>query len=253
MKSRIIAIINQKGGEGKTTTVRNLSYILATEGEKVLTIDMDSQGNLTTNFNLLKKEINTIVDVFKGEKNIEDVIVNIQKNLDHIPNNIKMSKFGLFHDKSTGWYELLKDTIEPIKNNYDYILIDCPPALEFATYNALEAADDILITLQAEENSIEGVADLLDSINEIREMSNDNLNIMGIVITKFKKSTKLQNQFQDLLREHFGDAVFKTVIRDNIKIAEANHNHKSIIEFDKSSNGAEDYSNFSKEFLNKLK
>lgn len=252
MRTRVIAVINQKGGEGKTTTVRNLSYILALMGKKILTIDMDSQGNLTTNCNLLKKELETIVDVFKGQKNINDVIINIQENLDHIPNNIKMSKFGLYHDKSTGWSELLKEAIEPIKDNYEYIFIDCPPALEFATYNALEAADDIIITLQAEENSVEGIADLLDSVNEIREATNENLNVLGIVITKFKKSTKLQNQFQEMLRNHFGEAVFNTIIRDNIKISEANYNHKSVIEFDKNSNGAKDYLSLAEEILEKI-
>lgn len=252
MRTKVLAVINQKGGEGKTTTVRNLSYILAVKGKKVLTIDMDSQGNLTTNCNLLKRELETIVNVFTGEKDISEVIVNVEKNLDHIPNNIKMSKFGLYHDKSSGWSELLKEAIKPIKNNYDYIFIDCPPALEFATYNALEAADDILITLQAEENSIEGIADLLDSVNEIREATNENLNIMGIVITKFKKATKLQNQFHDMLKNHFGDAVFNTIIRDNIKIAEANYNHKSVVELDKNSNGAKDYLALAKELLKRI-
>lgn len=252
MRTKVIAVINQKGGEGKTTTVRNLSYILAVKGKKVLTIDMDSQGNLTTNCDLLKRELETIVDVFKGEKEINEVIINVQKNLDHIPNNIKMSKFGLYHDKSAGWSELLKEAIEPIKSNYDYIFIDCPPALEFATYNALEAADDIIITLQAEENSIEGIADLLDSVNEIRDATNENLNIMGIVVTKFKKATKLQNQFHDMLKTHFGDAVFNTIIRDNIKIAEANYNHKSVVELDKNSNGAKDYLALAKEVLKRV-
>lgn len=252
MRTKVIAVINQKGGEGKTTTVRNLSYILAVKGKKVLTIDMDSQGNLTTNCHLFKRELETIVDVFKGEKEINEVIINVQKNLDHIPNNIKMSKFGLYHDKSAGWSELLKEAIEPIKSNYDYIFIDCPPALEFATYNALEAADDIIITLQAEENSIEGIADLLDSVNEIREATNENLNIMGIVVTKFKKATKLQNQFHDMLKNHFGDAVFNTIIRDNIKIAEANYNHKSVVELDKNSNGAKDYLALAKEVLKRI-
>lgn len=252
MRTKVIAVINQKGGEGKTTTVRNLSYILAVKGKKVLTIDMDSQGNLTTNCDLLKRELETIVDVFKGEKEINEVIINVQKNLDHIPNNIKMSKFGLYHDKSAGWSELLKEAIEPIKSNYDYIFIDCPPALEFATYNALEAADDIIITLQAEENSIEGIADLLDSVNEIRDATNENLNIMGIVVTKFKKATKLQNQFHDMLKTHFGDAVFNTIIRDNIKIAEANYNHKSVVELDKNSNGAKDYLALAKEVLKRI-
>lgn len=252
MNCKIIAIMNQKGGEGKTTTVRNLSYILSTYGKKVLTVDMDSQGNLTTNYNLLKKEIGTIVDVFKKEKSINEVIININENLDHIGNNISMSKFGLYHDKSIGWSELLKDALEEVKDNYDFIFIDCPPALEFSAYNALEAANDIIITLQAEENSIEGISDLLDSVEEIRSSVNEDLNILGIVVTKFKKATNLQNSFLDLLKEHFGDAVFNTVIRDNIKISEANYNHKSIIEFDKNANGSKDYISLAKEFLDRV-
>ena len=142
--------------------------------------------------------------------------------------------------------------MEEVKDNYDFIFIDCPPALEFSAYNALEAANDIIITLQAEENSIEGISDLLDSVEEIRSSVNEDLNILGIVVTKFKKATNLQNSFLDLLKEHFGDAVFNTVIRDNIKISEANYNHKSIIEFDKNANGSKDYISLAKEFLDRV-
>lgn len=249
---KVIAIMNQKGGEAKTTTVRNLSYILSQKKKKVLTIDMDSQGNLTTNSGILKREVPTIVDVFNGTHNVQEVIVNVSKNLDHIPSNLSLSEFALFLDKTTGWTRLLKDSIENIKENYDYILIDCPPALDFSTYNALCAADDIIITLQAEENSVEGISDLIRSINMIRERENDSLKVCGIVITKFKKATNLQNQFKELLSNHFGELVFNTVIRDNIKISEANHSHKSIVEFDKNSNGAKDYISLSKEVLKRI-
>ncbi|MGL5988219.1 ParA family protein [Cetobacterium sp.] len=249
---KVIAVINQKGGEAKTTTVRNLSYIFSQNNKKVLTIDMDAQGNLTTNSGILKREVNTIVDVFTGSKNINDVIINVHKNLDHIPNNMEMSDFSLFLEKSAGWTKLLKDYIKTIKNDYDYIFIDCPPALDFCTYNSLGAADEVIITLQAEENSVEGISDLIRSINMIRERDNENLNVLGIAITKFKKSTNLQNQFYNLLKNHFGDLVFETVIRDNIKIAEANYNHKSVVQFDKNSNGAKDYIALSIEILNRI-
>lgn len=249
---KIIAVINQKGGEAKTTTVRNLSYIFSQNNKKVLTIDMDSQGNLTTNSGILKREVNTIVDVFNGLKNINDIIINVDTNLDHIANNMDMSEFSLFLEKSAGWTKLLKNHIKEIKNDYDYIFIDCPPALDFSTYNALGAADDVIITLQAEENSVEGISDLIRSINMIRERDNENLNVLGIVVTKFKKATNLQNQFHNLLKEHFEGLVFETVIRDTIKISEANYNHKSIIQFDKSSNGAKDYTELSKEILNRI-
>lgn len=249
---KIIAIMNQKGGEAKTTTVRNLSYILAQKKKKVLTIDMDAQGNLTTNSGILKREVNTIVDVFNGEKNINDIIINIDKNLDHIANNMSMSEFALFLEKNSGWTRILSNSIKEIEKKYDYIFIDCPPALDFSTYNALGAADGIIITLQAEENSVEGISDLIRSINMIREKDNEDLKVLGVVITKFKKSTNLQNQFKDLLVEHFGELVFSTVIRDTIKISEANYNHKSIVEFDKNSNGAKDYIALSKELLKRI-
>lgn len=249
---KIIAIMNQKGGEAKTTTVRNLSYILAQKKKKVLTIDMDAQGNLTTNSGILKREVNTIVDVFNGEKNINDIIINIDKNLDHIANNMSMSEFSLFLEKNSGWTKILSNSIKEIEKKYDYIFIDCPPALDFSTYNALGAADGIIITLQAEENSVEGISDLIRSINMIREKDNEDLKVLGVVITKFKKSTNLQNQFKDLLVEHFGELVFNTVIRDTIKISEANYNHKSIVEFDKNSNGAKDYIALSKELLKRI-
>ncbi|MDX8337225.1 ParA family protein [Candidatus Cetobacterium colombiensis] len=249
---KIIAIMNQKGGEAKTTTVRNLSYILSQKKKKILTIDMDAQGNLTTNSGILKREVNTIVDVFNGEKNINDIIINVSKNLDHISNNMSMAEFALFLEKNSGWTRILSNSIKEIEQEYDYIFIDCPPALDFSTYNALGAADGVIITLQAEENSVEGISDLIRSINMIRERDNAELKVLGVVITKFKKSTNLQNQFKNLLTEHFGDLVFDTVIRDTIKISEANYNHKSIVEFDKKSNGAKDYIALSKELLKRI-
>ncbi|MGL5797837.1 MAG: ParA family protein [Cetobacterium sp.] len=249
---KIIAIMNQKGGEAKTTTVRNLSYIFAQNNKKVLTIDMDAQGNLTTNSGIFKREVNTIVDVLNEDKNINEIIVNVSENLDHIPNNMEMSEFALFLEKNAGWTKLLKHKIKEIEADYDYIFIDCPPALDFSTYNALGAADEVIITLQAEENSVEGLSDLIRSINTIKDRDNENLNVLGIVITKFKKATNLQNQFKDLLINQFGDLIFETVIRDNIKISEANYNHKSIIEFDKNSNGAKDYLALSKEILERI-
>ncbi|MBC2855530.1 ParA family protein [Cetobacterium sp. 2A] len=238
---RKLVIINQKGGEAKTTTSRNISEILALKGLKTLVIDMDPQGNLTTNFDINKREVKTLFDVFNREVDINDVIIEKTENLSIIPNNIKMAKANMQFAGHPNWARLLRKSLKELDKKYDYIIMDCPPALDFSTYNALNAATEIIVTLQAEENSLEGISDLMDTIEEVRD-DNEALKICGVVITRFKSNTNLHKGFKGVLDNYFGEAMFKTVIRDNIKVAEANQSHKSVLEYDKESNGAKDYS-----------
>ncbi|MGX6592274.1 ParA family protein [Cetobacterium ceti] len=237
---RKIAIINQKGGEAKTTTSRNIGEILSLKNYKTLVIDMDPQGNLTTNFDINKREVKTLFDVFNKEININEVILNKNENLDIIPNNIKMARANMQFAGHPNWARLLKKYLKDLDKNYDFIIMDCPPALDFSTYNALNAATEIVVTLQAEENSLEGISDLMDTIDEVRE-DNEELKICGVVVTKFKGNTNLHRGYKEVLDNYFTETMFKTVIRDNIKVAEANQSHKSVVEYDKNSNGAKDY------------
>lgn len=237
---RRIAIINQKGGEAKTTTSRNISEILSIKGLKTLVIDMDPQGNLTTNFNINKREVKTLYDVFNKETDINEIIIKKSEFLHIIPNNIKMAKANMQFSGHPNWARLLKRGLKDLEEEYEYIIIDCPPALDFSTYNALTAASEIIVTLQAEENSLEGISDLMDTIEEVRE-DNENLKLCGVVITKFKGNTNLHRGYKEILDQYFEKTMFNIVIRDNIKVAEANQAHKSVLEYDKHSNGAKDY------------
>ncbi|MGL6114007.1 ParA family protein [Cetobacterium sp. SF1] len=237
---RKIVIINQKGGEAKTTTSRNISEILSLKGFKTLVIDMDPQGNLTTNFDISKREVKTLYDVFNKEIDINDIVIKKTEKLHVIPNNIKMAKANMQFAGHPNWARLLKRFIKELTESYDYIIIDCPPALDFSTYNALTAADEVIVTLQAEENSLEGISDLMDTIDDVRE-DNEGLKLCGVLVTRYKANTNLHKGYKNVLDDYFGDTMFKTVIRDNIKVAEANQSHKSVVEYDKSSNGAKDY------------
>jgi len=245
---RKIAVINQKGGDGKTTTSRNISEILSMKGNKVLVIDMDPQGNLTTSYGIAKKEVKTLLHVFNKEVDINEIVIKKSDKLHVIPNNIKMSRAGMRFAGHPNWAKLLKRAMRDLEERYDFVIMDCPPSLDFFAYNALNAGNEIVVTLQAEESSLEGIVDLMDTVEEIRE-DNEELKFTGVVITQYKGNTKLHSGFKEQLNNYFSDTMFDTVIRENIKVAEANQAHKCVVEYSPNSNGAKDYLSLTDEII----
>ncbi len=252
---KIISIMNQKGGVAKTTSTRNIAEVLKNEGNKVLLIDLDPQANLTSSFNIDKKVNNkTIYKLFKlqtekKEYQIEDYLVDVN-GIFLIPNNIRMSKADLEFGGFTSREHILKKIMKNFTGEeFDYVLLDCPPALNLITYNALSVSNKVYIPLEAESFSLEGIADMLDTINEVKEDLNESLEIGGVFITKFKKNTNLHLTIEKNIEKYFKEKILKTRIRENIKVAESIAMKKSVVEYDKKSNGAKDYIALTKEII----
>lgn len=253
---KIIAITNQKGGVGKTTTTINLGASLGLQDKKVLIIDIDAQGNATQGLGIDK------LSVERSKKTIYDLMIS--NNLDNISSYIIDTKFtnldliGSSHDfisfdaqyRGKELKELvLKKITSKIKKNYDYILIDCPPSLSTITLNGLAAADSVLIPVQSEFYALEGMAQLLNTIHICKQRINKNLRIEGIVLTMFIKNTKLCQQVYEEVSTYFKNQMFKTVIRRSISIAEAPSFGQPIMYYNKSSNGSQDYMTLGKEVI----
>lgn len=246
---RIIAIINQKGGSGKTTTAVNLGAYLAQVGRIVLLIDLDPQANSTIHLGLKSHEIQrSVYDVMMDEKLFSDVIQHTDiNNLFIAPANINLSGVEIELAGMVGREMILKDAIEKISNIYNYILIDSPPSLGLLTINALTAAKEIIIPVQTEFFALEGMGKLFHTVEIVRKRLNRDLKIIGIVPTMFDGRTNLSREVMEKIREYFGEKVYKTIIRKNIKLAEASSHGKPILLYDPRSAGAEDYENLSKE------
>jgi chromosome partitioning protein len=246
---RIIAIINQKGGSGKTTTTVNLGAYLAQLGRIVLLIDLDPQANSTIHLGLKSHEIQrSVYDVMMDEKLFSDVIQHTEiNNLFIAPANINLSGVEIELAGMVGREMILKDAIEKITNMYDYILIDSPPSLGLLTVNALTAAKEIIIPVQTEFFALEGMGKLFHTVEIVRKRLNRDLKIMGIIPTMFDGRTNLSREVMEKVREYFGEKVYKTIIRKNIKLAEASSHGKPILLYDPRSAGAEDYYNLSRE------
>lgn len=250
--SKTIAIANQKGGVGKTTTAINLSASLAANDLRVLLIDSDPQGNSTTGLGITKEPGNlTIYDALLGNQELTDVIVPTDvEGLSIVPadKNLVAANLELVDGDQREFR--LRTRLDVIRNDYDYILIDCPPALDLLTLNALVAADSVLIPIQCEFFALEGISQLIDTVDRIRESFSHNLRIEGILLTMYDDRTNLAKQVADDLKEFFGDEVFKTVIPRSIRLAEAPSYGKPILMYDVRSKGAESYIKLAKEILN---
>ena len=247
---KVIAIANQKGGVGKTTTAINLAASLAVLEKKVLIIDADPQANTTSglNFSPDDEQKRTLYEVMIGKLDIADALIQTEiANLHMIPSHINLVGAELELVESPNRESALKDALASIRNNYDYIIIDCSPSLGLITINSLTAADSVMIPVHPEFFALEGLGKLLNTIRLVQAGPNKNLTIEGFVVTMFDGRTKVHNQVLGDLREHFGDMVFNTIIQRNIRLSEAPSHGKPIILYDVICNGTTNYLNLAKE------
>ncbi|MGX5376759.1 ParA family protein [Ligilactobacillus sp. LYQ135] len=248
---RVIALANQKGGVGKTTTSINLGACLSELGQKVLLIDADAQGNATSGLGIRKADIKAdVYDVLVNETPITDVIIHTsRKNLDIVPATIQLSGAEIELTSQMAREKRLADAVKLIKDTYDYILIDCPPSLGMLTINAFTTCDAILIPVQSEYYALEGLSQLLNTIQLVQKHFNPNLKIEGVLLTMLDARTNLGNEVVEEVKRFFKDKVYQTIIPRNVRLSEAPSHGMSIIDYDPSSRGAKEYMALAKEVL----
>ena len=249
---KAIAIFNQKGGVGKTTTNINLAACLAKKGKKILVFDIDPQGNTTSGLGIEKKALkkSSYDLMIEDDINAEDVILKTGvDNLDIIPANVSLSGAEVELAIIRGREKRLKKALNQVKEKYDFIFIDCPPSLGLLTINSLTAVDSVLIPIQCEFYALEGVAQLMNTIEIVRKNLNEKLYVQGVILSMFDGRTNLSVQVVEEVKKYFREKVYKTVIPRNVRLAEAPSYGLPIIEYDPKSKGAEAYREFADEFL----
>lgn len=247
---RVISIANQKGGVGKTTTSVNISTILAKKGKKVMLIDTDPQGNATSGIGAEKKTDKSIYDVIIGETKLEEATKETQvKNLKICPSNINLAGAEVELVSMMSREYRLKEKLEEEKENYDYIIIDCPPSLGLITLNAFTASDSVLIPVQCEYYALEGLEQLMNTINLVKKHLNKELELEGAVLTMYDSRTNLANQVVKEVKNYFEDKVYKTVIPRNVRLSEAPSYGMPISVYDPKSKGAKCYERLVKEII----
>ncbi len=247
---KIISIANQKGGVGKTTTTVNLSTILAKKGKNILLIDADPQGNATSGLGVTKEVELSVYDVLIGETEIDKTLQDTMiKNLKICPSNISLAGAEVQLVPMMSREQRLKTKLDKIKDKYDFILIDCPPSLGLITLNAFTASDSVLIPIQCEYFALEGLGQLLNTVNLVKKHLNKDLDIEGALLTMYDARTNLSNQVVKEVKKYFENKVYKTVIPRNVRLSEAPSYGMPISLYDPKSKGAKSYEKFTKEFL----
>ena len=247
---KIISVANQKGGVGKTTTTVNLGTILAKRGKKVLLIDADPQGNATSGLGVEKDVEKSVYDILVNDTEIEEVYQDTMiKNLKVCPSNINLAGAEVELVSMMSREQRLKEKLIKVKDEFDFILIDCPPSLGLVTLNAFTASDSVLIPVQCEYFALEGLGQLLNTINLVKKHLNKGLYIEGALLTMYDIRTNLSNQVVKEVKKYFENKVYKTVIPRNVKLSEAPSYGMPITLYDPKSKGAKSYDKFTKEFL----
>ncbi|MCR4588066.1 MAG: AAA family ATPase [Lachnospiraceae bacterium] len=253
---KIIAVANNKGGVGKTSTAINLGAALAEKGKTILMVDSDPQGNATSGLGLDKNNLDyTLYDLLLGEANAQDCIIkDVAENMSLIPANMDLSGFeiDLLDSVDDRRQYLLKDEIDYVKDQYDYIIIDCPPAVNQMTINVLTASDAVIVPIQCEYFALEGLTQLIETITKIKERLNEKLTIDGVVFTMYDSRTNLSNQVVQDVRDNLpGEMIYNTIIPRSVRLAEAPSYGQSILVYDPKSTGAEAYRALAEEVMHK--
>lgn len=251
--SQICAVVNQKGGVGKTTTTVNLAAYLATRGKRVILLDLDPQGNATSGLGIEKNKVeHSSYDVLINAMPLKDCLLDSSvRNLRVCPANMDLAGAEVELVALEKREMRLKTAFEQFDEAYDFLLIDCPPSLGLLTLNALIASNSVLVPIQAEYYALEGVSQLMETVNSVKRGLNPELFIFGVLITMFDGRTTLANQVEEEVRNYFGDKVFKTVIPRNVSLSEAPSHGQSILDYDKRSKGAEAYHKLSREVISR--
>ncbi|ADW16195.1 chromosome segregation ATPase [Desulfobulbus propionicus DSM 2032] len=255
MDTHIIALANQKGGVGKTTTALNLAAVLADKGKKVLLVDSDPQGNASSGVGLFNtNEDKNIYSCYTGAKEAVDCILPTkQKNLSILPASIDLVGVEVELISQENREKRLKALLRPVREQFHYILIDCPPSLGMLTINSLTAADSVLIPMQCEYFAMEGLAQLIQTIRKVKKTLNRELYVEGLLLTMYDRRNRLTHSVASEIQKHFGDQVYKTVIPRNVRLSESPSHGQTIIEYDPGSTGAKAYRQLGGEFLKRTK